>query len=86
MITSEFVVTFSEPVGEMSLNFIGNELGEYYRYSDDLRNLYIEGEIDELDLIRVIAQYVDVFKVGLIKHTRYLEPVWAGEDQDVLQA
>jgi hypothetical protein len=85
MVTSEFVVTFSEPIGEMSLNLIG-DIGEVYRYSDDLKNLYIEGEIDEIDLVKVIAQYVDVFKVGLIKHTRYLEPVWAGEDKDVLQA
>jgi len=84
MITAEFVVTFSEPINEFSLNLIG-EIGETYRYSDDLKNLYIEGEIDEIDLIRLISQYVSVFKVGLIKHTRYLEPVWVGEDKDVLQ-
>jgi hypothetical protein len=77
MVTSEFVVTFSEPINEMCLNLIG-DIGEVYRYSEDLTNLYIEGDIDEIELVRLIANFVEVEKVGLIKHIRYLEPVWIG--------
>jgi hypothetical protein len=79
MVTTEYIISFSSPISEMALNLVG-DIGDSYRYSDNLCNLYIEGDIDERDIIRLVAQYITVEKVGLIKKTQLFEPVWAGTD------
>lgn len=77
MVTSEYTVTFKEAIGEFHLMLIG-KLGSDFAIAPSFQSIVVESDLDERDFLHLLAELVDVEKIGLIEHKRTLEPDWIG--------
>lgn len=75
MVTSEYTITFTDPLSEFEILLLG-KLGDDFSYNEDYTVCTIESLMGEREFIREIAQLIDVENIGLIQHLVTMEPDW----------
>ncbi len=75
LVTSEYTLTFEDPISEFEMLLIC-KLGVDFSYNEDLTVCTVESEMSTREFLKEIAELTDVENIGLIQHLVTLEPDW----------
>lgn len=75
MVTSEYKVTFQDPISEFEMLLICR-LGTDFSYNEDFTVCTVESDMGTRDFLREISEITDVENIGLIQLLVTLEPDW----------